>query len=194
MEAVEKNGRVWRHRITVNRKCASRTFDTKAAALALEAEQRVIMSDDTPVIITYTCTGAFRRYELEVSKLMRGYRWEVLRLAAFASMPLSVVKMSEVAITHVAAWRDEWSRSAQGGIVTREMNLLSHVFSVARKEWKWITTSPTTDVARPKGKTVRDGRISADEIIKICIALGCRIRCGFPAERVREDGGLDVAH
>lgn len=52
------------------------------------------------------------------------------------------------------------------------MYLLSHVFSVARKEWKWIATSPTADVARPKAKSSRDRLISSDDIKKICIALG----------------------
>lgn len=54
------------------------------------------------------------------------------------------------------------------------MNLLSHVFSVARKEWKWLQRSPTTNVARPRPKPPRDRLISQDEIERICVALNWR--------------------
>ena len=122
--------------------------------------------------ITHTCTDAFEKYEWEVSRNKRGARWEAFRLAAFCRMPLGAVKMSELDATHIAAWRDKRLLTVQGGTVTHELNLLSHVFSVARKEWKWLKASPTTDVARPKAKPPRDRRTSADEIERICFALG----------------------
>ena len=84
MAAPEKDGRVWRHRIMVNGKRTSGTFDTKAAALAWEAGQHVVLAGSKPIAITHTCADAFRKYELEVSKLKRSYRWEALRLAAMA--------------------------------------------------------------------------------------------------------------
>jgi integrase len=52
--------------------------------------------------------------------------------------------------------------------------LLSHVFSVARKEWKWIATSPTTDVGRPRSNPPRERRITQQEIERICISLNWR--------------------
>ncbi len=82
--------------------------------------------------------------------------------------------MSELNASHVAAWRDQRLREVQGGTVTREMNLLSHVFSVARREWRWIATSPTADVARPRSNPPRDRRISKQEIERICLALNWR--------------------
>lgn len=150
----------------------SGTFDTKAAALAWEAQQRVDAGGKKAALITKTCADAFVKYECEVSKLKRGHRWEAFRLAAFAAMPLGGVRMCDLSSTHIAAWRDERLLSVQGGSVTREMNLLSHVFSVARKEWRWIAANPMTDVARPRGKPARDRLITVDEITKICIALG----------------------
>jgi integrase len=172
MAAPTKDGKVWRHRVMVAGTRFSGTFDTKAAALAWEAEQRINAGGKKAVANTKTCADAFRKYELEVSKLKRGHRWEAFRLAFFAEMPLGSVRMCDLDATHIAAWRDERLLSVQGGSVTREMNLLSHVFSVARKEWKWISVSPTADVARPKAKPPRDRLISSEEIKKICIALG----------------------
>jgi integrase len=169
-----KDGTRWRHRIMVGGKRVSGTFDTKQAALKWEAHQRVLLSSETVVTVTETCADAFRRYELEVSKKKRGYKWEAGRLSAMANTPLGKVRMSEVNASHISAWRDQRLREVQGGTVTREMNLLSHVFSVARKEWKWITRSPTTDVARPKSNPPRERRITQKEIERICLSLNWR--------------------
>ncbi len=174
MTSPVKDGTRWRHRIMVQGKRVSGTFDTKAAALKWEAHQRVQLSDPTLVATTKNCADAFRRYELEVSKGKRGYKWEANRLAAMASSPLGVVRMSELNSSHIAAWRDQRLREVQGGTVTREMNLLSHVFSVARKEWRWLALSPTSDVARPRSNPPRDRRISKQEIERICLALNWR--------------------
>ncbi|TFW18298.1 tyrosine-type recombinase/integrase [Duganella callida] len=171
MASPYKDGKRWRHRIMVQGVRVSGTFDTKAAALNWEAEQRNALSSGVLVCITKTCADAFRRYELQVSRNKRGYRWEAGRLAAMAESSLGRITMAELKSCHIAAWRDERLRSVQGGTVTREMNLLSHVFSVARKEWQWLATNPTRDVARPKAKPHRDRRITQDEIDRICIAL-----------------------
>ncbi|WP_193333483.1 site-specific integrase [Duganella sp. FT27W] len=171
MSAPVKDGQRWRHRIMVKGVRASGTFDTKAAALKWETQQRIRLSSDIQASANLTCADAFRRYETQVSRKKRGFKWEAGRLAAMAASSLGSVTMRDISASHIAAWRDERLRSVQGGTVTREMNLLSHVFSVARKEWKWLTTSPTTDVARPKAKPHRDRRISQDEIDRICIAL-----------------------
>ena len=160
----------------------SGTFPTKAHALAWEADKRTSPGDVKTAHGKKTCADAFKKYELEISKGKDGYRWEALRLASMAESSLGPVRMSDLNATHVAAWRDERlrtipagrTRPVQGATVTREMNLLSHVFSIARKEWKWISESPTADVARPKANPPRDRRITPAEIDMICIALGWR--------------------
>jgi integrase len=174
MTTPVKDGQRWRHRIMVNGKRVSGTFDTKAAALKWESYQRMRLGEGAAITITETCADAFRRYELEVSKRKRGYKWEAGRLAAMASSPLGKVPIAQLNASHIAAWRDRRLREVQGGTVTREMNLLSHVFSVARKEWKWIAMSPTTDVARPRSNPPRDRRISQEEIERICVSLNWR--------------------
>ncbi len=173
MAAPKKVGTKWRHRVMVDGRRTSGTFDTKAAALAWEEEQR-LATPKGRLSISKTCADAFEKYELEVSKNKRGHRWEALRLAAMAATDLGKVKMADVNATHVAAWRDQRLKQVAPGSVTREMNLLSNVFTIARKEWKWLSVSPTTDVARPKAPPARNRLISQREIEAICIALGWR--------------------
>lgn len=170
MAAPRKDGKVWRHRVMVDGKRTSGTFDTKAAALTWEAEQRTAGAGGNATI--QTCKDAFERYERDVSKGKKGYRWEALRLAAFGRSSLGAVKMRDVDTPHIVAWRDERLKTVQGSTVQREMNLLSNVFTIARKEWKWITNSPTTDAKRPKVNEPRFRRITESEIEQVCHALG----------------------
>lgn len=170
MAAPKKVDGKWQHRVMIKGVRTSGTFDTKAAALAWEAQQRTAKKGGGAT--TQTCKDAFDRYELEVSIEKKGKRWEKLRLAAFGRSALGAVKMKEVDASHVAAWRDERLKTVQGSTVQREMNLLSNVFTIARKEWKWIASSPTTDVRRPKENNPRFRRISEEEIKMICHALG----------------------
>lgn len=167
----------WQHRVMVKGVRSSGTFDTKAAALAWEASVRTTKAQTGAT--TQTCRDAFDRYAREVSPGKKGEKWEVLRLAAIGRTALGDIRMRDVNASHVAAWRDErikptdpGVRAVQGSTVQREMNLLSNVFAVARKEWKWITASPTTDVRRPKENKPRFRRITDEEIEHICHALG----------------------
>lgn len=174
MGAPTKVDGKWKHRIMVSGVRTAGTFDTKAAALAWEAERR--MSKTGGGAVHQTCADAFDKYEREVSKLKKGYRWEALRLAAFARSSLGPIKMRDIDTPHIAAWRDERLKTVQGSTVQREMNLLSNVFTLARKEWKWIKNSPTTDVRRPKENKPRFRRITEEEIALICHALGWQNR------------------
>lgn len=173
MAAPKKVGTKWQHRVMVNGKRTSGTFDTKAAALAWEALQRTAPTGSTGAT-TQTNQDAFERYEREVSKKKKGYRWEALRLAAFCRSSLGPLKIKDTDESHIAAWRDERLKSVSGATVDREMNILSNVYTIARKEWKWIQSSPTSDVSRPKGNPPRFRRVAQEEIEQICIALGWR--------------------
>jgi integrase len=81
-------------------------------------------------------------------------------------------KIVDIKPADIAAWRDERLITVKGSTVNRDMNLLSHVFTIARREWGWIKDAPTKDVERPKDPPHRDRRISEEEIDAICLQLG----------------------
>lgn len=56
MASPVKDGKTWRHRVRVDGRRAFGTFDTKAVALAWEAEQRTAKPDGNAT--TQTCKGA----------------------------------------------------------------------------------------------------------------------------------------
>lgn len=186
MAAPKKEGSVWRHRIMVKGKRVSGTFPTKAAAQAWEAEQRVqiVEGSGSGSGKSKTLRDALEKYELEVSKKKRSYANEAKRITWFCTTDLADKKIAEIKPADVAAWRDGRLREVKSSSVNRDMNLLSHVFTVAKREWGWIKDVPTKDVERPKDPPHRDRRISEEEIDLICLQLGWdRKIAGEPATK-----------
>jgi integrase len=71
-------------------------------------------------------------------------------------------------------WRDH--RLAVDKVATstvnRDFSLISNVYTIARREWKWVAASPTTDFRRPRAPESRERRISQDEIDRFTLASG----------------------
>lgn len=180
-----KSGTVWRFQIAIKgpagTRRASGTRTTKAEAIIAAAEREAEIRRDLTTGIEHgrTVDDAFRRYEKDVSVHKPGHRWEAIRMAAIGQKMIDGVKISDMLLTDVTSdtlgrWRDQRLKvdKVKGSTVSRELNLISHVFSTAQKEWKWIATSPTTDVRRPKAEESRDRLPTDDEIKRICFALG----------------------
>lgn len=85
------------------------------------------------------------------------------------------IKLANVTPELLGTWRDQrmnGESKVSGATVNRELNLLSHVFTTARREWKWLAASPTSDVRRPKPAASRERIPTEDEIERLCNALG----------------------
>ncbi len=161
------------------RESATRTTKAEAVAYAAARETEIRRGIATGIQQGRTVDEAFRRYELDVSAHKRGKRWETIRLHAIGRMTIDAVRLSDMQLVDVTSdllgrLRDQRMRvdKVKGSTVNRELNLLSHVFSTAVTEWKWLAQSPTTDVRRPKSEESRDRLPTDDEIERICYALG----------------------
>lgn len=138
--------------------------------MAQEAEAQ--HSTATGLITGKTMGDAFTRYMAEVSPTKQGQRWEVVRLTALQSDPLSAVPLLKLSAVHLAQWRDRRLLQVSPATVNRELNLLSAVLTRARLEWRWIAANPIGDIRRPTNPPPRDRRISPDEVQKMVQALG----------------------
>ncbi len=156
-------------------------MSTKAEAIAWATarEAEIRAGKATGIQAGRTVGDAFDRYEKEVSTTKRGHRFESLRLAAIGKWevngkPFRDMRLVEASSEVLGKWRDHRLNTDKmsGSTVNRELNLLSNVFAIAAKEWKWIAGSPTTDVRRPKESEPRDRLYTDDEIKRICLALG----------------------
>jgi integrase len=112
------------------------------------------------------------KYLEEVSPTKRGEAWERKRISVLKGYEIAKVRLSDLDGTHVAKWRDKRLQDVSGASVLRDWNLLSHACTVAIQEWKWLRTNPFREVKRPKESAPRQRVFTADEIERICFALG----------------------
>lgn len=158
----------------------SGTFDTKreADAWAQRRSTELREAKTAPIGDQKTLQQALREYADKVSPTKRGGDKEIIRLAAFekpahAPMPLKK-KLSAITSEDIAAWRDARLKVTARGSVLRDMTLLSHVFEVARREWKWIATNPMRDVTRPAEPDHREVIIHGPQVRRMLRQLGWR--------------------
>lgn len=188
MATFRKRGDGWRAEIVRNidgkRIRLSDTFPTKAHAQtwATEKEAELLGIRRTGLTNTIALPGqdgktlqeAIERYQKEVSPTKKGAKWELLRLNAITRdyPQLAATQLPRLTPEHIAQWRDDRLKHVQGPSVSREMILLSSVLSHARREWRWLSANPMSDVKKPSNNKPRDARITENEATTIATAMG----------------------
>ncbi|MBU6950924.1 site-specific integrase [Hahella sp. HN01] len=173
MATFRKRGSAWRVEVNVKGQRDSATKDTKAEAQEWAARREIeLRSQFDGRSLTHIVRDVFERYGQEVSPSKRGQDKELLRLASFCRDHIADIKLADLNASHIADWRNRRLKQVSPSSVNRELNLMSHAFEIARREWRWLTESPTRDVTRPKNPPPRDRKISDDEIERVCLSLG----------------------
>ena len=88
MASYTKTANGWRAQVSVKgqRDLVAKVTKAQAVAWATERETELRNQVETGVIAGKIFEDAVRRYELEVSKSKRGYRWEALSLSALVGV------------------------------------------------------------------------------------------------------------
>lgn len=159
----------------------TKVFETKAAAsnwaAAREAEIVAARSSAGPTehARSRTVHDALTRYAREVSPGKKGARWELVRIEAFKDrLPFVHRRMAEVTAADVAAWRDARLQQVQSASARREWSLLSSIWALAQREWKWVSSNPWKEASRPAAGRERTRRVRPQEVRAIVRALGYR--------------------
>ena len=154
----------------------SKVFLTKREAEAWAARRETEISDDvnTSPGVRYTLADALTKYADEISPLKKGERWERVRIKAFiaSKRDLFSKRIGAIQPEEISAWREFRLASVSAGTVRRELGLLSAVFEVARREWRWIDANPVRDVRKPREADHREVVIDRWQIRSMCKQLG----------------------
>ena len=67
----------------------------------------------------------------------------------------------------IAQYRDRALRSLKSSSVNRRLAIISHCFTIAKKEWGYEVVNPVLSIRRPKNPEPRDRRFTKEEINKI---------------------------
>jgi integrase len=104
------------------------------------------------------------RYRDEVVPRKRGADRETLMLNAFLRHPLAQVSLGDVTTGMVSAYCTERLQRVKSGTLNRELDILRHAFSTARRCWDVpLSHNAFADVTRPKTAVPRERRLRAGE-------------------------------
>lgn len=169
MASIQKTPKGYRVQIAIKGERDSQTFATKREAQQWAALREVDIR--APKGSTKTLADTLRRYADEVATTHKGWRHEHLRISAFERV--LPIKLPLVSITpeHIAQWRDDRLRLVSPGAVLRDISLLSAVFEMARREWRWIESNPVKIIRKPPAPEHRARLITWHEIKVMLRAL-----------------------
>lgn len=172
MASFIKHKQGWRALVSRKGVRKSKVFPTKRAAQDWATQIEYDLTHNLIGGTKHTVGHAFDRYAKEVSSAKKGARWEIIRLKKLETYPIAKLVLADLKPADIAAWRDERLKEVLPASVRREMNLMSSVFNVARKEWGWTKSTPMSDVKKPPQSKRRDRIASDDEMKALGISAG----------------------
>lgn len=127
-----------------------------------------------------TLGDLLRRYLKEVSSQKKGRESERYRLESLQRDPISKYKVAGLSGKLMAEWRDKRLKEVSGSTCNRDLNLISHVINVARREWAIHIENPISMVRRPPENRARSRRLAIGEEERLLaeLELTTRSECG----------------
>lgn len=143
----------------------TKTFNTQAEAktwatmIEREMDAGVFVSRNEAESTSFA--NALEMYAEQVTSKKRSSDSELSRIKVLLRHPLALRSIASIRGADMAGYRDE--RLAEGlapATVRRELALISHVFTIARKEWRMESLSnPVELIRQPSVDDARDRRI-----------------------------------
>ncbi|OZI49399.1 integrase [Bordetella genomosp. 4] len=142
----------------------SKTFNTKAEAEAwakmIESEMARGVWISRGEAESTTLREALERYQAEIVPHKKGKVQETSIINMLLSLSLALRPLASIRGADLARLRDAWLQDYAPATVLRRLAVLSHVFSVSRKEWGMESLSNPVEVMRkPVVKNARVRRV-----------------------------------
>lgn len=162
-------------------KTIGRTFNTKSEgerwALQIESGMGIGTYIDNRETLSTSLHQCLERYASEVVPLKKGAKRDADRVKFWQREQLAIKGIGTIKQADVAAWRDARIASGlSGSTVTKDLALLSHVFTIAIKEWGFPLTNPVTLIRKPKAAKGRERRFEAGEEERILACCNAELR------------------
>jgi len=107
-----------------------------------------------------TLFDALDRYEREITPGKKSAAGEISFLRIWRATAMAKSVMATIRSADVAKLRDQWLKEYEPSTVLRRLAVLSHVFTIARKEWGMESLSnPVELVRKPRPNDARTRRI-----------------------------------
>jgi hypothetical protein len=155
MAHIHKHGDRWRVQINKAGLRRTKVFDTKREAQSWALEMEVTAKERATGWRTFA--EAAKEYIKTKTQAKAGKAWEIRRIEGFVSH-FGPKPLGELDSPDMARWRDSRLQTVTASTVVREANILKHIFSTARDEWKWMDNNPWAGVKLPSENPPRHQR------------------------------------
>lgn len=153
----------------------SKTFQRKSDAeqWARDIENKMdrgIFQDRSEAEAT-TLLDALDRYEREVSIKKDGYEQERYRIGIWRADKLAMRSLASLTSSDFAKWRNSRLEKSATSTVRKDLAVISHLFSIAIKEWGFSVTNPIKNITLPQEDNSRTRRLEDDEESRLIDSL-----------------------
>jgi len=176
---IRKRGISWQAQVRRDGYPAiSKSFSTKADALSWAREkERAIERAELPIAAkqagSVTVGDLLTRYVETVTPAKRGARFERSRINTLLAHQIAQASLSKLSPAMVARYRDDRMAVVSGDSVRRELTILRHCLSLAKREWDApLSSNPVLSITLPEPSRARDQRLEADAGQKLRAAIG----------------------
>ena len=174
MATVQKRG-PYQWRVQIRKKGhppQTRTFDARSEADAwarqIEGEMDRGLFVSRKEAENTTLSEALDRYEREISSKKRSSDQDRIYVRYWKKTGLAARNLASIQGKDLAIWRDERLLAVKPATVDRELRIISHLFTIAVKEWGMAgLVNPVFQIRKPKLPPGRDRRLGIGELEKI---------------------------
>ncbi|WP_042226240.1 site-specific integrase [Kingella kingae] len=151
-----------------------RKADAEAWAAKTEADWQTMRFGGSPNILF---AEVLERYKKEVSPKKRGWKNEINIIERVLKTPLAQVRLPNLSELHFQEWANGRMADIAQSSVRREWNVLSHVCSVASKQWRLLPENFMLRLDKPNHGKERTQRVTDDMATAIAYVAGFSLDC-----------------
>lgn len=153
----------------------TKTFESRSDAEAWVRSIESKMDDNTfrdrRDLKNWTLFDALERYVTEVTPTKRGHVQERNRLRQLQRHPIALRNFESLQAKDFSAYRNERLKEVGANAVRLELALLSHLYTIAIKEWSLPLTHEINNIRKPSPGEGRDRRLRGDEFERLVAAI-----------------------
>lgn len=169
----QRNNNSWQ--VKIRRKSGisiSKTFSTISNAKAWARKEESAIERglwrDTTLAESTTIFQALERYKT-ISEKKKGRIKEASMIRILQDEAIAKLSLARISSANITKMITNWEKyGLSPSTINRRLLLLSHVFTIARKEWGIFVENPVSLVRKPKISNSRDIILTNDEIDQIC--------------------------
>lgn len=153
----------------------TKTFESRTDAerwvREVEAKMDTGYFQDRREVEQTTLHQALQKYVELVTPTKRGASQERNRIKQLQRHPLALRPLANLRAKDFVAYRDERLKLVSGNAVRLELAILSHLYTMAIKEWSMPLEHELRNVRKPQPSPGRERRLAADEEVRLRSAI-----------------------